>query len=235
MNILITAGGTQEPIDSVRSITNHATGKLGAMIADAFGDCNEVSQVVYVCGKTAVLPETGKAKIVRVGSTADLEQALGQQLMKVQPKVIVHCMAVSDYRVRQVTTVSDLQQVNCDLAQLNRLDSGGKISSSMEDLAILLEKTPKVIAMLRGLAPESVIVGFKLLDNVSEGELLATAKELLEANDCDFVLANDMKTVCSPVHCGYLLSAAGDYDYYEGKVAISEGIVQAALGKAAQK
>lgn len=245
MRVLITAGGTQEPIDTVRSITNHATGKLGAMIADAFAALLEVEEIIFLCGRHSLTPKTEKARVIRIQGTLELEQAILDLAETAQPDVIIHSMAVSDYRVKQVTTVSamakaamqaegqDLHEVSEAIAQADTVGSGGKIRSSVDDLVIVLEQTPKIISLLRDVAPESVIVGFKLLDGVSEEELLSTAGNLLEANRCDFVLANDMKTVNTPCHCGYLLDQKGKAVYCQGKSEIAEGIVQAVQRKVA--
>lgn len=80
-----------------------------------------------------------------------------------------------------------------------------------------------------------MIVGFKLLDGVSHEKLMDTAQKLLEKNDCDFVLANDMDTVASPLHCGYLLDDKGNETLFEGKQAIAQGIVTAVMERVASK
>ena len=244
VKILITAGGTQEPIDSVRSIKNHATGRLGAMIAEAFHRAPEVSEIHYVCNRRAQHPSGEGLVFHDVGGTLELEETLRELIRTHRPRVIVHSMAVSDYRVRRVTTLSalalaalgaggeDPRAVKAAMDQTEDLRQGGKLSSSLEDMTLLLEKTPKVIGQLRGLAPGSVLVGFKLLDGVSSEVLLETARQLMVENSCDFVLANDMKTVASPQHCGYLLDAGGGQAYFEGKEQIARGIVEAALRKA---
>ncbi len=56
MRILITSGGTEEPIDGVRYITNFSTGRTGAVIADYLAACGV--ETVLVHGRHAVLPET---------------------------------------------------------------------------------------------------------------------------------------------------------------------------------
>lgn len=243
MKILITAGGTQEPIDSVRSICNHATGRLGTKIADAFSAFPDTERIVYLCGKTAVLPETDQAEIIRIQGTAELEAALRKLNAEDHFDAIIHGMAVSDYQVRQVTSVSAMAaaaaacenrgetELEKAIAEAAGFDSNGKISSTVDDLVILLEKTPKVISMLRELAPHAVIVGFKLLDHVSKEELLDTAYHLLQANRCDFVLANDMTTVNSPLHCGFLLDERRNCVEYQGKNEIACGIAAAVRAK----
>ena len=52
MNVVITAGGTSEPIDMVRKITNSSSGKLGSIIASKFNQC----KVFYICAKKSIKP-----------------------------------------------------------------------------------------------------------------------------------------------------------------------------------
>jgi len=243
VKILITAGGTQEPIDSVRSITNHATGRLGAHLAEAFHQVPQVAEIHYVCPRNAVHPAGEKLIFHHIGGTLELEETLRELIRIHRPDAIIHSMAVSDYRVRRVTTLSalaaaaqsavgqDSYVVEQAMIETEDLRQGGKLSSSLEDMALILEKTPKVIGQLRVQAPNAVLVGFKLLDGVSSEVLLETARRLMAENHCDFVLANDMKTVSSSLHCGHLLDATGGQAYFEGKEQIAQGIVQAVLRK----
>ena len=59
-NILITSGGTSEPIDRIRSITNTSTGTLGSLIAKAFSAADSTENIYYIHGKNAILPDCGK-------------------------------------------------------------------------------------------------------------------------------------------------------------------------------
>ena len=243
MNVLITAGGTKEQIDSVRSITNHGTGRLGSKIADAFAQVEKISHIAYVCGPNAVLPETEKAQICPIRGTRDLEAVIRRLTGERHYDAIIHSMAVSDYRVKTVTTVSEISEAvkgkenpAAVISDMEGFDQNGKLSSSIPDLAVLLERTPKIIGMLRQLAPDAVLVGFKLLDHVPHRELMEVAEKLLHTNDCDFVLANDMETVNSPCHVGFLLDRAGNTVQCNGKDAIAAEIVKAVMnGKAGTK
>ena len=110
-----------------------------------------------------------------------------------------------------------------------------KISSDKENLMVVLEKAPKIIAMYRGLLPKAVIVGFKLLSDVSEEELVRAGSSLLLKNDCDFVLANDMRTVRAggpdgaEGHEGLLIDREGKFERAAGKPAIASLIVNSVL------
>jgi phosphopantothenate-cysteine ligase len=254
MNILITAGGTGERIDRVRSITNMSTGRLSRVIAETFAALDETERIFYVCGERAVTPLSEKAEILPVGGAAELAEVVTDLCRNRRIDVAVHAMAVSDYSVRLVTTrdalaesalsalgapgdasaprgADDLRAAMRDaLACAEGIPRDGKIPSDVDDLVIFLQRTPKVISMFRGLLPKAVIVGFKLLDGVTETELIETAHTLLLRNDCDFVLANDLRTVSgSSGHIGHLVDRDGTYVTYTSKEAIAHGITEAAV------
>ena len=86
------------------------------------------------------------------------------------------------------------------------------------------------MAKLRALAPEALIIGFKLLDGVSHERLISVGRELLKNNDCDYVLANDYQTVAAENHTGYLIDSLGNETEYVGKEAIAKGIVEVITG-----
>ena len=213
-NILITSGGTSEPIDRIRSITNTSTGTLGSLIAKAFSAADSTENIYYIHGKNAILPDCGKLVPVPVCSTDDLLRAVRSVCEECRPDAVIHCMAVSDFRVRSVIS-SEI------LALSEGFDS---TESTVGDPVILLEKTPKILPLFRELLPESKIVGFKLLDGVPHDELIGTAHRLLIKSGCDYVLANDYKTVEAGDHQGYLVDKNKNEMHFSGKQAIAEGI-----------
>lgn len=294
--ILITAGGTSEPIDNIRSITNTGTGALGSLIADELSKRRNVERIVYLHSKKAVLPKTQKAVCIEADNTDALQQAVRKACEEYKPDAIIHSMAVSDYKTGAVVKTEDLLKIALKIAgtgsqdQLENLESQviaeriskastaeelakaydylpgvqtgkaakpsgkaaktklpeteallklakkadlrdkyNKIPSSAGNPIILLEPTPKIIPELRKLAPEAIIVGFKLLDEVPQDELLSVAKKLMEKNDCDFVLANDYQTVQGGAqsHVGHLMSRGGKVESFTGKPEIAKGIAAA--------
>lgn len=106
MNVLITAGGTTEKIDNVRCITNVSTGKLGSIIANAFSILPGIDVIYYICSKTAIAPQSGKVKTIYVDSVACLENTIKELFSQINIDIIVHCMAISDYRVKLVTSAA---------------------------------------------------------------------------------------------------------------------------------
>lgn len=104
MNILITAGGTSEKIDNVRSITNHSTGRLGKAIGETFLANGHF--VTYVTTPQALRPKSeDNLTLVEIETTKDLESALRAQFKLHSFDSIIHSMAVSDFTTE--TTLSE--------------------------------------------------------------------------------------------------------------------------------
>lgn len=250
MKVLITSGGTTEKIDNVRSISNTSTGKLGNLIAMAFAALPNVDKIYYLCSKTAVLPQSEKVNNLYVDSVLSLERGIQSIFDRESIDIIVHCMAVSDYRVKSVTSASNLtksmisQQYKLnDLTDKNGtamvlellgnaesiIGGNGKISSDIDDMLLLMERTPKIISSFQNLSPNSIVVGFKLLDNVSHETLIDTAYGLLVKNKCHFVLANDLQEINENGHVGYLIDKDKNYNRFTTKEEIAAAIVSATM------
>ena len=245
MNILVTSGGTIEKIDEVRSISNMSTGRLGSLIADAFGAESSVEKVIYVCGKTAIRPKTVKAEVVPIGDVSDLEYALKKAFADTKIDIIVHSMAVSDYRIKSVTSAAaladhiasnlgsisktDRESVGAEVASLLQssvtdMRTGGKIGSDVDDMLLVMERTPKIIALFRSLAPQSTLVGFKLLHNAPQQALIDEGFRILEKNGCSFVLANNLTEITNDQHIGYIVDRGKNYSRYSTKSEIAAAI-----------
>lgn len=218
-NIIITAGGTSEPIDGVRTITNSGTGRLGSLTADELSSRHNAGKIFYVCSNGAYRPKSEHAEVVTVTTVSDLQDALSRIISEHKIDAIIHSMAVSDYKVR---AVSEPQRIARALRGttphdlIDALDSTDmrkgteKLSSKISSPVILLEPTPKVLSTLRPSAPEAVIVGFKLLSRVPKEQLFEVAEKLMESNGCDYVLANDSSEISGDSHHAFLMSRGGN-------------------------
>lgn len=254
MNLIITAGGTRERIDSVRTITNDATGRLGSLIAGEFLRrlADGTHNIYYLCGIGAAIPDISDAKlhIIRIEGTKQLQDEMERLLTTQKVDAVIHSMAVSDYRVGSVTTLEMVAEAIYQKARkipgeasyeewedavrkavLEKTVEGQKISSELEHPLLILEKTPKIISMIKELRPQTVLVGFKLLSGASREKLADTAYKLLQKNGCDFVLANDTETIKDGLHMGYLIDPAGGYETFTSKEQIAEGIADRILDK----
>jgi len=241
MNILITAGGTSESIDTVRSISNHATGRLGAIIADTFAKAG--SHITYVCSEHAMLPTCENVEQISIQNVEQLLKTLETLLHERSFDCVIHSMAVSDYRPQTVLTMEDIAEALMKLTQQSDfsqedllpdictaiLNAGKplndkKISSAASNMLLLLEKTPKVIRCIKAIQPHTLLVGFKLLSQVSRLELLDAGQQLLRQNDCDFVLANDLKNIKDDTHKAFLINKDGILQDAKTKQDIAEMI-----------
>ncbi len=249
MNILITAGGTSEPIDRVRNITNMSTGTLGNTIAAQFDKVPEVEKIYYICGNITKLPQSDKTEIIHISDTVSLKKAIESVFEKATVDIIVHSMAVSDYRVKLVTSCSKVADSIYKCKQYNSFDSlneenaesftsdifenskimlnnRGKISSDINNMILVMERTPKIISLFHEYSPKSILVGFKLLDSVSREALINAALNVMEKNKCSLVLANDLSNIDDKHHTGYLVTKSGHYEMYNTKLEIASAIVK---------
>ena len=255
MNILVTAGGTSEKIDEVRYITNHSTGGLGYQIATCFA-ADETTTVTYVHGQHALTPTHPRITLVPVTSAQDLATTMTDLLTSTTFDAVIHSMAVSDYTLASVWEPTQLsQQLAERLSQLvpatwadaealapiiaaelttitaHSESQAKKISSQAEQLMVALRPTPKIIQSIKQLQPQTLLVGFKLLVDVSKEELAAVARQTLAKNHADFILANDLTEVGSHHHQARLIDAAGHSQTFTTKAEIAQGIKQAVTAK----
>lgn len=203
--VLITGGPTDEFIDEVMKITNMSTGSLAMGLAEKFDSQGwEVCLIINEKINVSALPES--VRIVKVLSADDMSYALEQE-GDFEPDVIFHVAAVGDYKAGFTFLMDDMaEEIFEHLDEINgpqeiydiltnpecRLDNNTKISSYQPDLTIRLDLTPKIISKLRGWFPDSLIIGAKLLENVSKDELYAAAQRICKKNQVDFVMSNDL-------------------------------------------
>ena len=231
MKIIITAGGTSEKIDDVRTITNTSTGRLGYAIGRAFvekyGD--SIEKIYYLHGTRAAYVEDDIVEPIMIGGVADLQEKLTELLTGEKIDAVIHAMAVSDYVVKEVTTLDRIRGTEdpADKADL----SGNKISSDIDDLVIHMKRSPKVISIIKNLSPATTLVGFKLLSGVPHEELIEVGSGLMAKNDCDFVLANDLREIGKDRHRGYLINRSGGYDTMETREEIADMIALRVMEK----
>jgi len=224
--IIITAGGTSEKIDEVRVISNFSSGRLGMEVAKAFlgSETAGVGKIYYLCDRNTIVPSDGRVEAVRVMGAQGLLEALEKLLTTEKIDAVIHAMAVSDYTVRQVTTLEAVR-TGTENDPEKKLGAG-KISSEIEDLVVILKKTPKVIGEIKKLSRDTILVGFKLLTGVPKDVLIDTGYKLMQKNGCDLVLANDLTEITEDRHVGYLISQNGDYEKLTTKKEIAKAIAK---------
>ena len=233
--IVITAGGTSEKIDNVRKITNSSTGKLGSIIATKFIELydEKIEKIYYICAKNSIKPIHDKIDIQVISDTASLKSTIEKLLTDQNIDIFIHLMAVSDYTVDYVTTAENLAKeiensksdITTTICNFDKGLKSDKISSDLDNIIIKLKKTPKIISMIKNLSPSTYLVGFKLLDNVSEGELIDKAYKLKEKNNCNLVVANDLSNIRKGNHKAFLIKTRDDYLVAYGKEDIASKLI----------
>lgn len=168
---LVVAGGTCEPIDDVRAVTNRSTGRFGAAIARAL---DERGVEVHVLGAADLLRHRAwlpaRARTTAFHAFADLELAL-HAATEEAPDLIFMVAAISDY---------------------SPIPATGKLPSDADELVVHMRRNHKLLAGLRAHAGEKcVLVGFKLLSGVPHEELVRVADAQRISHDLDLTVAND--------------------------------------------
>lgn len=202
MKLLITSGGTSEAIDQVRAITNHASGNLGKIIAEQA--LKRGHEVTLVTTRQAVKPNSQKnLTIIEITNVDSLKEIL-EPLVKTH-QALIHSMAVSDYTPVYMTGLDELRATEDISSLLKKQNTESKISSKDDYQALFLKKTPKVISYVKKWNPAITLFGFKLLVNVPKEELFAVARQSIERNGADYILANDLKDIGENQHIAYLV------------------------------
>lgn len=202
MKILVTSGGTSEAIDSVRSITNHSSGRLGKIITETLLETGH--EVCLITTLQAVKPVSHpNLTIIEIKNTADLLQVMKDKVTDYQ--VLIHSMAVSDYTPVYMAGFDEVE-ASQDLTEfLDMKNQETKISSKEDVQVLFLKKNPKIITLVKEWNPNIHLIGFKLLVDVSQEHLIQIARESLEKNQADLIVANDLTQISSEQHKAYLV------------------------------
>ncbi|MBK6658524.1 MAG: bifunctional phosphopantothenoylcysteine decarboxylase/phosphopantothenate--cysteine ligase CoaBC [Proteobacteria bacterium] len=160
VRVLLTAGPTREPIDPVRYISNHSSGKMGYAIATALRDAG--ARVTLVSGPT-ILPPPAGVTLLRVETANEMHDAV---MARLPTDIFVATAAVADYRI--------------DNAAAN------KIKRSDSALELKLVPNPDILKCVAATRPPPFTVGFAAETNDVERH----ARDKLERKAIDMVAAN---------------------------------------------
>ncbi|WP_460368783.1 bifunctional phosphopantothenoylcysteine decarboxylase/phosphopantothenate--cysteine ligase CoaBC [Actinocorallia lasiicapitis] len=185
-HVVVSAGGTREPIDPVRFIGNRSSGLQGyalAKVAAARG-----AKVTLVAANTA-LPDPAGVSVVRVGSALEMREAV--KAAAASADVVVMAAAVADFRPVSAAT--------------------GKIKKTEDSdtLPIELVKNPDILAeLVLERVPGQVIVGFA----AETDHVLEHGRAKLARKGCDLLVVNQVGenlTFGAPDNAGVILAASG--------------------------
>lgn len=163
--ILVTAGPTQEPIDPVRYLTNHSSGKMGYAIAKV---CSmRGADVTLVSGKTAIKSPLF-VDVVPVTTARDMYEAVTSRFD--QQDIVIKAAAVADYRPKTI--------------------SEQKVKKADGELSIEMERTDDILKYLgEHKREDQFLCGFSM----ETEHMLENSRKKLEKKNLDMIVANNVK------------------------------------------
>lgn len=161
--ILITAGPTMEPIDPVRYISNHSSGKMGYAIAKA---CAKKYKVILITGPTSIQPPRG-CHVISVTTAREMRSEVLKHFSKAD--IIFKVAAVADYRVKK--------------------KASKKLKKDKNSLSLELVKNPDILKELgKKKKPHQTLVGFAA--ETHRG--VTYAKKKLKEKNLDWIVLNEI-------------------------------------------
>ena len=163
--ILVTAGPTQEPIDPVRYLTNHSSGKMGYAIAKV---CSmRGAEVTLVSGKTAIKPPLF-VDVVPVTTAREMYEAVTGRSDR--QDIVIKAAAVADYRPKTI--------------------SEQKVKKTDGELSIEMERTDDILKYLgEHKRANQFLCGFSM----ETEHMLENSRKKLKKKNLDMIVANNVK------------------------------------------
>lgn len=169
--VVVSAGGTREPLDPVRYLGNRSSGRQGYAIASAAA---ARGADVTVVSANVSLPEPAAVDVVPVGSAADLRKAMLKSAADAD--IVVMAAAVADFR------------------PIAYNDTKIKKSADSSAPTIELERTSDILAELAAhrARSEQVVVGFAAETGDAAGSVLDHGRAKLASKGCDLLVVNEV-------------------------------------------
>ena len=205
VKVLITAGGTREPIDSVRFIGNNSSGLMGLALFKAAQSRGADVRLVAANLQVDLTPSQ-----VDVSTTKELREALIELVPSTD--VLIMAAAVSDYRIESPSDV-----------KLKKANLGSSPTLSLVENPDLLAE----IGASRSQTHQPTLVGFAA-ETLSGEELVASARKKLQAKNVDLVVANEVTggaVFGSDTTAIELVSASAESSFEGSKLEASHAIL----------
>lgn len=182
MKVLVTSGGTREPLDAARFLTNLSTGATGAALAEALAarGCG----VLCLCAAAGKKPAGAGIRLAEFSSFGDLDAALKAALAAETFDAVIHLAAVSDYSPALIEAGGEKFLPGPET----------KLDSSAPELRVTFRRNFKILDRIKTYAaaagrPEPLLVGFKLTAGAGPEKIAAKVRALAAA---DLVVHNDL-------------------------------------------
>ena len=177
--VVVSAGGTREPIDPVRYLGNRSSGKQGYALAQV---ASQRGAAVTLVSANVLLPAPTGVEVVAVETARQLQDAVTEAAKDAD--VVVMAAAVADFRPARVAT-SKMKKTHDDTA-----DGPDVLAPT-----IALVRNPDILAGLvqsRGAMARPVVVGFAAETGDADGAVLDHARAKLARKGCDLLVVNDV-------------------------------------------
>lgn len=176
-HVVVSAGGTREPLDPVRFLGNRSSGKQGYALAQVAA--SRGARVTLVSANSHLTAPAG-VDVVEVESALELQEAV-RAARADDADVIVMAAAVADFRPRDYLD-----------AKIKKAHGPGEEESAP---TVELVRNPDILAGLvtdRGVAQRPLIVGFAAETGDASGDVLSHARAKLVRKGCDLLVANEV-------------------------------------------
>jgi phosphopantothenoylcysteine decarboxylase/phosphopantothenate--cysteine ligase len=191
LRVVVSAGGTREPLDPVRFLGNRSSGKQGYALARVAAQRG--AQVILVAAHTVALPVPAGVELRHVSTAEELRVAVHQSAADAD--VVVMAAAVADFR------------------PATRLEHKIKKSDDQPDPTIILDRNADILAeLVANRKPGQTVVGFAAETGDEHGSVLDHARAKLKRKGCDLLVVNavgDGRAFEVEENAGWLLSADG--------------------------
>ena len=175
--VLVMIGGTEAPIDDVRTVSNHSTGRTGWSIADHLYRYGH--DVFVLAGRISFEPKSISIPIVISTDPDSMKRStkdmLENEIMSIDS--VVCAAAISDF------VVSD--------SKSGKIESGNEISLTLTPFEKILDQIPQWIKSFRG-DNSGHVIGFKLLSDSNRDQLVNAARSQIDRVGVSAVVANDL-------------------------------------------
>lgn len=168
VRMVVTAGGTREPLDPVRYLGNRSSGKQGVALADA---ALQRGAVVTLIAANLEVPTSAGCAVVPVSTALELERAVNEAAASAD--VVIMAAAVADFRPAAVS------------------ESKLKKDASGDGLTVEFVRNPDILAQLgRSRRAGQLLIGFAAETETDESKLMALGADKLAAKGADLLVVN---------------------------------------------
>ncbi len=219
MRFLVTAGNTREKIDQVRHWGNVFTGGTGLRIAKALAEVGEVdlltSNRTHLAELTAS-PNSSRVKGSAFTSHAELRGALAALMARERYDAVFMTAAVADYRPAGVFAVTQREPGDVPGTErwVVRDAQAGKVKSTHDVIAVLGERTEKIVDLFRTeWGYRGLLVKFKLEVGIDRDQLVRIGQASRLSSGADYLVANTLDMLEGPGAGAYLLGDDGGEEW----------------------